>query len=199
MVAEKEVTWPAAIKQPNLTVDNAAAKVQEFIDGDLARCEYPAGQFVGRGIVISAGKPKYAVGAYVLIRMLRELGCSLPIEVWYLGERERNRAWEELVAPLDVRCVDADVVRKRHPHARLNGFESKPYRSSGRDSPRSCTWTPTTCRSAIPRSCSTRRSTPSAGRSSGRLPQAVSGTVPRGECSGTSRFATSRKSSRASS
>ena len=59
--------------------------------------------------------------------MLRELGCTLPIEVWYLGEGERNRAWEELVAPLDVRCVDAHEVRKQHPHARLNGFESKPY------------------------------------------------------------------------
>ena len=63
----------------------------------------------------------------MLIRMLRELGCRLPIEVWYLGEQERNRAWEELVAPLDVRCVDAYEVRKQHPHARLNGFESKPY------------------------------------------------------------------------
>jgi len=111
----------------DLTVANAPVKVQEFIDGDLAKCEYPAGQFEGRGIVINAGKPKYAVGAYVLIRMLRQLGCTLPIEVWYLGERERNRAWEELVAPLDVRCVDAHEVRKQHPHARLNGFESKPY------------------------------------------------------------------------
>ena len=26
--------------------------------------------------------------------------------------------------PLDVRCVDAHEVRKQHPHARLNGFES---------------------------------------------------------------------------
>ncbi len=111
----------------DLTVDSAAAKVQEFIEGDLARCWYPDGQFAGRGIVINAGKPKYSVGAYVLIRMLRELGCRLPIEVWYLGEAERNRAWEELVAPLDVRCVDAYEVRKQHPHARLNGFESKPY------------------------------------------------------------------------
>jgi hypothetical protein len=111
----------------DLTVANAPAKVQEFVDGDLARSVYPEGQFAGRGIVINAGKPKYLVGAYVLIRMLRDLGCTLPIEVWYLGEAERNRAWEELVAPLDVRCVDAHEVRKEHPHARLNGFESKPY------------------------------------------------------------------------
>jgi hypothetical protein len=36
----------------DLTLDNAAAKVQKFIDGDLATCEYPAGQLPGRGIVI---------------------------------------------------------------------------------------------------------------------------------------------------
>jgi len=84
-------------------VDNAAAKVQEFIDGDLTRCVYPEGQFNGRGIMINAGKPEYPVGAYVLIRMVRELGCTLPIEAWYLGESERCRVWEELVAPLDVR------------------------------------------------------------------------------------------------
>ena len=60
----------------SLTVDNAAEKVQEFIDGDLARCEYPAGQFAGRGIVISAGKPKYSVGAYVLIRTAAGTGLS---------------------------------------------------------------------------------------------------------------------------
>jgi hypothetical protein len=111
----------------DLTVANAPAKVQEFIDGELVRSVCPEGQFAGRGIVINAGRPKYAVGAYVLIRMLRELGCTLPIEVWYLGEAERNRAWEELVAPLAVRCIDAYEVRKQHPHARLNGFESKPY------------------------------------------------------------------------
>jgi len=64
--------------------------------------------------VINAGKPKYMIGAYVLICVLRELGCRLPIEVWYLGEAERNRAWEELVA------LDVDNVPVRDPSFLFN-------------------------------------------------------------------------------
>lgn len=38
----------------------------------------------GRGIVTVAGGYCYFTCAYVMIRMLRQLGCELPIEMWYL-------------------------------------------------------------------------------------------------------------------
>lgn len=79
------------------------------------------------GIVICAGGIRYSTCAWVLIRLLRELGCTLPIEVWYRGEEEADRQWVELVEPLGVRCVDAFEVRARHPHPRLGGWELKPY------------------------------------------------------------------------
>ena len=108
---------------PPLTVETAADAAQGYIDriGD-----YPD-SYDGRGIVICAGGIRYLTCAWVLIHMLRRLGCELPIEVWYLGEDEGDADWIELVRPLGVTCVDAHVVRRQHPHPRLTGWESKAF------------------------------------------------------------------------
>jgi len=70
--------------------------------------KYPEGLFNGRGIVIPAGG-KYMALALVTIRVLREKGCTLPIELWYKGAHERPtfRLHEELDL-LRVTCYDLD-------------------------------------------------------------------------------------------
>lgn len=88
---------------------------------------YPEDRFAGRGIVICGGGRKYFTCAWVLINMLRERGCTLPIELWHLGPLEMNDAMRALVAPLDVACIDAYEVRRQYPARRLNGWELKPY------------------------------------------------------------------------
>jgi hypothetical protein len=79
----------------------------------------------GQGIVICAGGIRDNTCAWVLIRLLRRLGCKLPIEVWYLGEAECSRDWMELMAPYDIQFVDAEQVRKEHSHPRLEGWALK--------------------------------------------------------------------------
>jgi len=106
-----------------LTVDNAASQTAEFI---ASIAPYP-GHFHDRGIVTCAGGVKYLACAWVQINMLRCLGCTLPIELWYLGEDEGDRHWIELVRPLGVECVNAFEVRQRHPHPRLAGWQAKAY------------------------------------------------------------------------
>lgn len=106
-----------------LTVENAADSAARFIEEIPP---YP-GDFAGRGIVTCAGGVKYLTCAFVLIKMLRHLGCTLPIEVWYLGEDEGDPDWIELVRPLGVTCIDAFTVRERHPHPCLGGWQSKAY------------------------------------------------------------------------
>jgi hypothetical protein len=59
--------------------------------------------------------------------MLRHLGCTLPVELWYLGPYEMTPEMAALVEPLGVRCVDGLEVRRRHPALRLGGWELKPY------------------------------------------------------------------------
>lgn len=87
---------------------------------------YPGG-FQGRGIVICGGGTRFFTNAWVCINMLRKLGSSLPIQLWYLGRQELDERMEALVKPLCVQCVDALRVRETHPARILNGYELKPY------------------------------------------------------------------------
>ena len=49
--------------------------------------EYPKDKYQGRGICFIAGGNKYWVNAYASIRLLREKGCKLPINAYYLGDK----------------------------------------------------------------------------------------------------------------
>jgi hypothetical protein len=108
---------------PVLCRKNAAAVAGKYID---TIGPYPSG-YDGRGIVTCAGGTGYNTCAWVLINRLRDLGCRLPIQVWYLGERERDDEWVELVRPLGVECVDAHSLLGRFPHPSLGGWQLKPY------------------------------------------------------------------------
>jgi len=88
---------------------------------------YPDGRFRGRGVVICGGGRKYFPCAWVCARMLRHLGCGLPIQLWHLGEREADARMRALMEGLGVECVDAEALRERHPARTLNGWELKAY------------------------------------------------------------------------
>ena len=68
---------------------------------------YSATEHSEKGIVICAGGPVYFTQAWVLIRILRDLGCKLPIELWYRGPDELNDELRHLVSPYQVKCIDA--------------------------------------------------------------------------------------------
>ena len=79
-----------------------------------------------RGIVICAGDRQFA-SAWVCVRMLRHLGCDLPIELWQLWGSELSQSLRDLLQPYGVGCVDAAEVRRRHSVRQLGGWELKPY------------------------------------------------------------------------
>ena len=87
---------------------------------------YP-NDFDGRGIVVCGGGIGYFTCAWVCVRQLRRLGCTLPVQLWHLGKAEVDSHMRSLVAPLGVECVDALEVQARHPARILNGWELKPY------------------------------------------------------------------------
>ncbi|MGH7140461.1 MAG: hypothetical protein ACREHD_32400, partial [Pirellulales bacterium] len=88
---------------------------------------YPE-RFQGRGIVICAGGSRYFVCAYVAAKMLRHVGCRLPIQFWHFTDEIDDRM-RSLVAPLGVACIDANAVEQglgRRCRI-LNGWELKSF------------------------------------------------------------------------
>jgi alpha 1,2-mannosyltransferase len=83
--------------------------------------QYP-GIYYGKGIVICAGGQTYTTCAWVNISMLRYLGCTLPIELWY-NQDELNEGMIRKFGLLDVVCRNcADYVK-----GGMNGFLMKPF------------------------------------------------------------------------
>ena len=106
------------------TEQNARAVADESVRTAPA---WPEGRFGGRGIVICGGGDRYFPSAWVCIRMLRQLGCELPIELWQLWSSELSEPLRRLVERQGVRCVDASAVRRQFPVRILNGWELKPF------------------------------------------------------------------------
>ena len=83
--------------------------------------------FSGRGIILCGGGLRYFPGVWITLKMLRRLGCTLPVEIWHLGKKECEPRMRELTDPLGARWVDAEEVRQRHPARCLAGWELKAY------------------------------------------------------------------------
>jgi len=106
-----------------LNLNSARLACDQFIKSMPAS----PGGYVGRGIVICAGGARYFTNAWVCINRLRQLGCSLPIQLWYRGTRELDARMRSLVTALGVECIDALAVRRKLPVRILGGWELKPY------------------------------------------------------------------------
>ncbi len=85
----------------------------------IAACPPYPGGYRGRGIVIVGGG-RYFASAYVTARVLRHVGCELPIQLWHLAG-EITPVMRAALKPFDVTCVDADRVARRHPFRFVEG------------------------------------------------------------------------------
>lgn len=81
------------------------------------------------GIVICAGGWKFFASLYVTIKMIRESGCTLPIQVWFLGDRgEFDIRMLQALSQYDVGwiCANSYVREKSIPVRIVAGWEMKP-------------------------------------------------------------------------
>lgn len=67
------------------TRDNHVAVTKKLLS-------YPQGLYSGRGIVMLAGG-RYSGYAATGLGMLREIGCTLPVEVWMKDKKEEKSGW----------------------------------------------------------------------------------------------------------
>ena len=88
-----------------------------------------------RGVVICAGG-RLLPGAYVTIKLLREFGCDLPVEIWHLGKEEVPDIWRTIFEndfndsapnPKSVMFRNAHEYMKIHLVASLSGWQLKCY------------------------------------------------------------------------
>jgi hypothetical protein len=106
-----------------------SAQMLEGAEAFLAAVpQYPADRYRGRGVVIAGGGERYFASLYITVRAARHVGCTLPIQVWYLGRNgEMPAERRAILAPYAVECIDADAVRRQHPARHLGGWELKVY------------------------------------------------------------------------
>ncbi len=119
-----KVSEPTNQPQPFITEKNSRQELEKFL---ATVKNYPQKRFEGKGIVICGGGEKYFPGTWVLVNMLRYHGCTLPIEVWYLGDEEMDPHMANLLKPMGVTCIDGLQKRKEHPCRILKGWELKAY------------------------------------------------------------------------
>lgn len=81
----------------------------------------------GRGIVVCTGGDRYFTSAYVCARMLRHLGCRLPIQFWH-RRNEMDTRMKELVAEIGVAPIRVEDVLSRLecPPRVTHGWALKP-------------------------------------------------------------------------
>lgn len=84
----------------------------------------------GRGIVLVGGG-RYFPCAYVTLRVLRHLGCRLPVELWHF-RGEMDDGARSLLADLGAVAVDAEEKARSRPFRFLHGhwwkgWQLKPY------------------------------------------------------------------------
>ena len=96
-------------------------QVQRELNDFIKNIQPYPDKFKGRGIVMSVGGIKYFTDAWVSINMLREIGCKLPIEVWYKGN-ELSAECIKSFAKLKVICKDFNDYDKSF----LEGYMFKP-------------------------------------------------------------------------
>ena len=83
-----------------------------------------------RGIVIASGGWRFFPSLYVTVSVIRHVGCSLPIQIWYLGDRgECDHRMQQALARFDVGWIDANAFARDRglPRRILGGWELKPF------------------------------------------------------------------------
>lgn len=112
--------WPSGWAHWDITRQAMLAECELF----KSKIVVPDNVGVGRGIITSAG-PKHFPSLYVMLRRLRELGCTLPVEVWHMSELDTGM--RRVLESLGATVVDANILRNTLHWRVMGGWQLKPY------------------------------------------------------------------------
>lgn len=83
-----------------------------------------------RGIVICAGGWRFFASLYVTVRLIRYVGCELPIQIWYLGDwGEFDPRMAQALERFNVGWINGQAFARDHhlPRRVLGGWEMKAF------------------------------------------------------------------------
>ena len=78
-----------------------------------------------RKIITVAGGKKYTTNAYASIKLLRHLGCDLPVDWFYINEQEMPEKWLVAASIPGVQCINLKLNEKQHNGKSLGGWQAK--------------------------------------------------------------------------
>lgn len=112
-----------ALDADSVTKHTALMALERFVP----QIPPPSTRFRGRGIVMAASGAEYFTCAWVCIRMLRRLGCTLPIELWHRDSQDWCKDFDRVLEPYGVRVREADPILQREPADIGHPFALKPF------------------------------------------------------------------------
>lgn len=130
-LVERLIELPAAQQHPDWwRWENVQAAHRNAADRAIESIGPRPPALQPRGVVIVGGG-RFLVSAYVTIRVLRHVGCQLPMQLWHL-EGEVNQADRNALAAWHVQCVNASnfAAAKRFrflPGHRWQGWQLKAF------------------------------------------------------------------------
>jgi FkbM family methyltransferase len=113
---------------------NIIQAVQELLAEAVANPPPPPTWSIPRGVVICGGGWKFFPSLYVTIRVLRQVGCTLPIQVWFMGDAgEFDQRMVECLQEWGVGWIDGHSWWRENPPYRFrlinidHGWMLKPF------------------------------------------------------------------------
>ena len=108
---------------------NVAKAFRELMHEAASRVPEPPAWTHERGIVICGGGWRFFPSLFVTIACIRKTGCTLPIQVWFLGDRgEFDLRMLRALEPFQVGWICGNSFCREHgiPRRLLGGWELKP-------------------------------------------------------------------------
>ena len=108
---------------------NVAQAFRELMQEAADRVPEPPVWTHDRGIVICGGGWRFFPSLFVTIACIRKTGCTLPIQVWFLGDRgEFDLRMLRALEPYNVGWICGNSFCREHgiPRRLLGGWELKP-------------------------------------------------------------------------
>ncbi|KAJ3242325.1 hypothetical protein HDU81_005078 [Chytriomyces hyalinus] len=118
---------PRLMQRASTLTDTLTKRLYPWIMNDkVSSINDMMGQWSGRGIAFTFPTSGYPRGVHLILALRNILNCTLPIEIFYIGENDLGRPEREKLAKLPM--VTLINMEERLPKVRdVNGFNIKPY------------------------------------------------------------------------